>query len=42
VYFLTDASVMHPGLGVAKTAAAFADKLHPGRPKAASGAGAIP
>jgi iron complex transport system substrate-binding protein len=37
VYFLTDPSVMHPGLGVGDVAAAFADKLHPDRPRPAAG-----
>lgn len=31
VYYLTDPSVMHPGLKVADVAEQFADRLHPGR-----------
>jgi iron complex transport system substrate-binding protein len=31
VHFLTDRSVMHPGLGVGKVAELFADKIHPDR-----------
>lgn len=33
VYFLTNSSVMQPGLGVGDVAAAFADRLHPDRGK---------